>query len=280
MAENQMTKTQVPTIKSLLGSENAKKRFQELLGKKAAGFISSVISVANGNNYLAKAVPQTILNSAVVAATLDLPINPNLGLAAIVPYTDRKSGVTTAQFQLMYKGLIELCQRSGLFKSIIDEVVYDGQLVKKNKFTGEYEFDEDAKKSDTIIGYMAYFKLLNGFEKTAFMTKEEVEKHAKRYSQSYKKGFGVWKDDFDVMARKTVLKLLLSKYAPKSIDIQRAINFDQAVIKDDLSSTEIDEAEVEYIDNKDAGKQLSNIAEAEATEITENDGTESNTKKS
>lgn len=280
MTENTIVKSQAQTIKNLLGSENAKKRFQELLGKKAAGFISSVISVTNGNNYLAKAVPQTILNSAVVAATLDLPINPNLGLAAIVPYTDRKTGITTAQFQLMYKGLIELCQRSGLFKSIIDEVVYDGQLVRKNKFTGEYEFDEDAKKSDVIIGYMAYFKLLNGFEKTAYMTKEEVERHAKRYSQSYKKGFGVWKDDFDVMARKTVLKLLLSKYAPKSIDIQRAINFDQAVIKDDLSSTEIDEAEVEYIDNQDTHKQLSEIAEAEEIKTTEKHDTESNTKKS
>lgn len=242
------------SLKSLLGSENIKSRFNEILGRKSAGFISSVLSVASSNNMLQKAEPQSILNAAVIAATLDLPINPNLGLAAIVPYKN------TAQFQLMYKGLIELCQRSGQFEQIIDEVVYEGQLVKKNKFTGEYIFDEEAKTSDKVIGYMAYFKLLNGFNKTFYMTIEEVQAHAKKYSQSYKSGYGVWKDDFDVMARKTVLKLLLAKYAPKSIDIQRAIIFDQAQIKGDLTQTDIDDADVSYVDNESAKDKLKETA--------------------
>lgn len=106
---------------------------------------------------LQTADPQSILNSAVIAATLDLPINSNLGLSAIVPYYDSKLRTTVAQFQLMYKGLIELCLRSGQFSSLIDEVVYEGQLVKKNKFTGEYIFDEDSKTSDKVIRLYGLF---------------------------------------------------------------------------------------------------------------------------
>lgn len=253
-----MATTTLPQLKSLLNGDSVKTRFNEILGKKAPGFISSVISAVNGNTMLQTADPQSILNSAVIAATLDLPINSNLGLSAIVPYYDSKLRTTVAQFQLMYKGLIELCLRSGQFSSLIDEVVYEGQLVKKNKFTGEYIFDEDSKTSDKVIGYMAYFRLVNGFEKTHYMTVGEVEAHAKKYSQSYKKGFGVWKDDFDTMARKTVLKLLLAKYAPKSIEMQRAITFDQATINGDLTQqdTSVDEVEIEYVDNDTATDRL------------------------
>ncbi|WP_051290213.1 recombinase RecT [Bacteroides pyogenes] len=253
--------TTVGQLKSLLSGESVKSRFHEILGKKAAGFTSSIISVVNSNSLLQVADPQSVLNSAVIAATLDLPINPNLGFAAIVPYNDRKSGKCIAQFQLMYKGLVELCLRSGQFASLIDEVVYEGQIVKKNKFTGEYIFDEDAKTSNKVIGYMAYFRLVNGFEKTFYMTSEEVTAHAKAYSQSFKSGYGVWKDNFDIMARKTVLKLLLSKYAPKSIEMQRAITFDQAAVKGDLTETNVDEAEIEYIDNESGSDKIKQAAE-------------------
>ena len=255
------TSSTLPQLKGMLGAESVKKRFQEILGKKAPGFISSVLSCVNSNNLLQTAEPQSVLNSAVIAATLDLPINPNLGFAAIVPYKDRMRG-NIAQFQLMYKGLIELCLRSGQFSALIDEVVYEGQLVSKNKFTGEYIFDEDKKTSDKPIGYMAYFRLVNGFEKTFYMTVEEVEAHAKKYSQSYKKGYGVWKDDFDIMARKTVLKLLLAKYAPKSIEMQQAIIFDQAAVKNDLVKDDVNEAEIEYVDNGPQASLADMAAEA------------------
>ena len=134
-------------------------------------------------------------------------------------------------------------------------------------------FDEDAKTSDKVIGYMAYFRLVNGFEKTHYMTVEEVEAHARKYSQSYKKGFGVWKDDFDIMARKTVLKLLLAKYAPKSIEMQRAITFDQATVKGDLteSNTNVDEVEIEYVDNETSADRLREMAE-QAAEDSDNPG--------
>ena len=164
------------------------------------------------------------------------------------------------------KGLIELAERSGQFKNIIDEVVYEGQLVKKNKFTGEYVFDEDAKTSDTVIGYMARLDLINGFSKTIFWTKEEVEAHAKKFSQAFRSGYtSPWKTDFDAMARKTVLKALFSKYAPKSIAIQQAIKFDQAVVRADTGidgdDINIDAFEADYVDNEPG------IQEATAEEV-------------
>ena len=237
------------------------KKLNDVLGseKKAASFISSVISVANGNSMLRNAAPMTILGSAMVAATLDLPVVPTLGLAYIVPYKGQ------AQFQLGYKGLIELAERSGQFKNIIDEVVYEGQLVKKNKFTGEYEFDEDAKTSDKVLGYMARMDLVNGFSKTIFWTKEEVEAHAKKYSQAFSRGYSSpWKSDFDAMARKTVLKALFSKYAPKSVAMQQAVKFDQAVIRPDGITEDdlvIDAFDAEYIDNE------APVAEAATEEV-------------
>lgn len=251
MANEVSTTQQKPqTLQQLMNSGAVMKKLNDVLGseKKAASFISSVISVANGNNQLRNANPMTILGSAMVAATLDLPVVPTLGLAYIVPYKGQ------AGFQLGYKGLIELAERSGQFKNIIDEVVYEGQLVKKNKFTGEYEFDEDAKKSDKVIGYMARMDLINGFSKTVFWTKEEVEAHAKKFSQAFRSGYtSPWKSDFDAMARKTVLKALFAKYAPKSVAIQQAIKFDQSVAKpaditdDDLT---IDAFDVNYVDNE------------------------------
>ena len=257
---NEIATQQQPqqTLQQLMNSGAVMKKLNDVLGseKKAASFVSSVISVANGNSYLRNCNPMTILGSAMVAATLDLPIVPTLGLAYIVPYKGQ------CQFQLGYKGLIELAERSGQFKNIIDEVVYDGQLVRKNRFTGEYEFDEDArlrdesgKPTEKVIGYMARMDLINGFSKTIFWTKEEVEAHANKFSQAFRAKKGTpWVSDFDAMARKTILKALFAKYAPKSVAIQNAIKFDQAVVKPNEGLTEedlqIDSYDVEYADNE------------------------------
>lgn len=251
MSNEIVTQQQPQTLQQLMNSGAVMKKLNDVLGseKKAASFVSSVISVANGNSMLRNCNPMTILGSAMVAATLDLPVVPTLGLAYIVPYKGQ------CQFQLGYKGLIELAERSGQFKNIIDEVVYEGQLVKKNKFTGEYEFDEDAKKSDKVIGYMARMDLTNGFSKTIFWTKEEVDKHANRFSQAFRAGRNSpWSTDYDAMARKTVLKALFAKYAPKSVAIQQAVKFDQAVVRPNDTLTDedlqIDSYEVDYVDNE------------------------------
>lgn len=235
--------TTLPALKSMLSNDSVKARFKEILGAKAPGFISSILSVANSNTLLQRAEPQSVMNAAVIAATLDLPINPNLGFAYIIPYGN------SAQFQLGYKGIIQLAMRSGQYKTINVNEVYEGEIKDVNRFTGNYEFGE--RSSDKVVGYMAYFKLTNGFEKYLYMTKEECEKHGKKYSQTYKRCTGLWATEFDSMSRKTCLKMLLSKYGILSIDMQRAQVFDQAVVKSNLAETDIDDAEISYDDNPD-----------------------------
>jgi recombination protein RecT len=234
------------TVKTLFNRDDVKKKFQELLGKRSSSFITSVLQIVASNDLLCKAEPTSIYQSAAVAATLDLPLNNNLGFAYIVPYNQKqKDGTykTVAQFQMGYKGFVQLAQRSGQFKTISATPIYDGQLIEQNPLTG-FKFDFTQKKSDTVIGYAAYFELLNGFEKTLFATVDDLKKHGVKYSQTFKKGFGLWKDDFDAMATKTVLKLLLSKFAPLSIEMQKAVITDQGIIND------ADTEDISYADHE------------------------------
>lgn len=242
-----MANNNLPALKSALNAPSVKAKFEEMLGKRSSQFMTSITSVVTNNALLQKADVNSIIMGSAVAASMDLPLNPNLGYAALVPFNSKDG--CFAQLQIMVKGWTELFLRSGQCQSIICETVYDGQLVKKNKFTGEYVFDEDAKKSDKIIGFMAYFKLTNGFEKYDYMTVEEVKAHAQRFSQTFRKGSGVWKEHFEAMAQKTVLKRLLTKYAPKSIEMQQMAIFDQSVIKGTVDKME--EATPDYADNKD-----------------------------
>lgn len=240
-----MAANNLPLLKQTLNAPSVKAKFEELLGKRSSQFMTSITSVVQNNALLQKADVNSIIMGAAVAASMDLPLNPNLGYAALVPFNSKDG--CFAQLQIQVKGWTELFLRSGQCQSIICETVYEGQLVKKNKFTGEYIFDEDAKVSDKIIGFMAYFRLNNGFEKYEYMTIDEVKAHAQRFSQTYRRGAGIWKDHFEAMAQKTVLKRLITKYAPKSIEMQRMATFDQAVINGDISN--IDDAEANYMDN-------------------------------
>ena len=253
-----MTTTTLATkddIKSLLSRDSVKKKFEELLGKKAQGFITSVLQCVSSNDLLSKADPASIYHAASVAATLDLPLNNNLGFAYIVPYNQKQKDGTykqVAQFQLGYKGFIQLAQRSGQFKTISASPVYEGQIIESNPLTG-YKFDFTKKTSDKVIGYAGYFRLLNGFEKIVFSTIEELKSHGLKYSQTFKKGYGLWNDNFDSMATKTVIKLLLSKFAPLSIEMQKAVVTDQAVINDEeaIDVTYADNAEEIPIDKEE-----------------------------
>lgn len=233
------------TVKNLFARDEVKQKFQELLGKRAPSFVTSVLQIVASNNLLAKADPPSVYHSAAVAATLDLPLNNNLGFAYIVPYNQRQADGTykqVAQFQMGYKGFIQLAQRSGQFKTISATPVYEGQIIEQNPLTG-FKFDFTQKKSDVTIGYAAYFQLLNGFEKTLFMTIDELKKHGLRYSKTFGNKNGLWSQDFDAMAIKTVLKLLLSKFAPLSIEMQKAVITDQSLINDE------DATDVTYIDH-------------------------------
>lgn len=238
------------TTKTLFDRDDVKNKFRELLGKRATSFMTSVLQVTAQNQLLAKADPVSIYQAAAVAATLDLPLNSNLGFAYIVPYNqsykDEKGTwqkKQVAQFQMGYKGFIQLAQRSGQFKSIYSTPVYEGQIIEANPLDG-YVFDFSKKDSDKIVGYAAKFKLLNGFESTWYMTIEQLKQHGGKYSKTFTNDKGLWHTDFDAMANKTVIKLLLSKFAPLSVDMQRAVISDQAVIND------ADTEDVTYIDNE------------------------------
>lgn len=244
--------------KDFFAKPMVQEKLKELVGKNAPAFATSVLQIVNSNSMLVNADPQTIFSAACMAATLNLPINNNLGFAYIVPFKNNKENKIEAQFQLGYKGYIQLAQRSGQFSRIAATPVYNGQLISENPLLG-YEFDWSVKPNGEPIGYVAFFKLINGFTAELYMSKEEVMKHANKYSQTAKKGFGVWKDQFEAMALKTVLKLLLSKQAPLSIDMQKAQMADQAIIRD------VDKDEFDYIDHQES------IADLEAPKPTLND---------
>ena len=240
-----MANNNLPALKNALNAPSVKQKFEDMLGKRAPQFMTSITSVVQNNSLLQKADVNSIIMGSAIAASMDLPLNANLGYAALVPFNSKDG--CFAQLQIMVKGWTELFLRSGQCQSIICETVYDGQLVKKNKFTGEYIFDEDAKKSDKIIGFMSYFRLTNGFEKYEYMTIDEVKAHAQKFSQTFRKNSGIWKDHFEEMAKKTVLKKLLTKWAPKSIEMQQMAMFDQSVVNGSIEN--MDEATPNYADN-------------------------------
>jgi recombination protein RecT len=246
MSENKPA-VQAPTknpVKQMFERPDVQAKFKELLGKRSSSFCTSVLQIVASNPMLSKADAGSIYQAAAVAATLDLPLNNNLGFAYIVPYNNKQPDgtfKTVAQFQMGYKGFIQLAQRSGQFKSIYASPIFKGQVVNENPLDG-YEFDFSIK-SDVLIGYAAKFKLLNGYEATLYMSIEQLKKHGGKYSKTFNNKGGLWNTDFDAMANKTVLKLLLSKFAPLSIDMQRAVITDQALVND------ADTVDVTYIDH-------------------------------
>jgi recombination protein RecT len=242
------------TAKLLFNKDEVKAKFQELLGKRSASFITSVLQIVASNKYLQKADPNSVYHSAAVAATLDLPLNNALGFACIVPYNESYKDAEgkwqkrqVAQFQIMYKGFKQLALRSGQFIAMNVSEVRQGEIKEQDRLKGHIEFqwekDEDKRNELPIIGYVSYFELLNGFSKTLYMTVKQLRDHAQKYSQTYQQNKGKWVDDFDSMCRKTVIKLNLSKDAPLSIEMQKAIIADQGVIVD--SET----LDVNYADN-------------------------------
>jgi recombination protein RecT len=247
MSENKpVATTPKNPVKQMFERPDVQAKFKELLGKRSSSFCTSVLQIVASNPMLSKADAGSIYQAAAVAATLDLPLNNNLGFAYIVPYNNKQPDgtfKTVAQFQMGYKGFIQLAQRSGQFKSIYASPIFKGQVVNENPLDG-YEFDFTIK-SDLLIGYAAKFKLLNGYEATLYMSIEQLKKHGGKYSKTFNNKGGLWNTDFDAMANKTVLKLLLSKFAPLSIDMQRAVITDQALVND------ADTVDVTYIDHEE-----------------------------
>lgn len=234
MANEATVKQQTPLqrFNGVMKDTRTQEYLTSVLGSKKDQFVTTLISAVANNENLQQCEPMSLMYTAMKATALGLPIDPNLGYAAMIPFRDTKAGKTLCQFQIQRDGWMELLMRTGQVKFVANEIVHEGELVKHNKFTGEYVFDEDKKTSDKVIGYMAYIKLTNGFEKTVYWTVEECKAHALRYSQTFKKGYGVWKDNFDAMALKTVLKHIIKKYAPKSVEVLSAMSDDQSVFNE------------------------------------------------
>lgn len=250
-------KNGINAIKRMLSAETVVKQFQDLLGKNASGFMTSILSACQNNNLLATAEPKSIILAASSAAVIKLPINPNLGYAALIPYEEY--GKKLCQMQVMRNGWVELALRTGKVEKLVNELVYEGELVKKNRFKDEYEFDETKRVSNRVIGAMAYIKAGN-LEKTVFWTTEECLSHAKKYSKVYNKGKGLWIKNPEAMMLKTVLKNLLVKYAPKSEELETAIRNDQAAFDGDVDN--LKSLRPLYVDNPQFNDNETVVGEA------------------
>lgn len=217
-------------LNGILDGEGYRKRIDEILGKRAPQFISSVVTMAANDTMLSKVVasaPQTIITSALKAAALDLPIDPALGTAYVVPFKNKVKKPDGTDFWrdeatmiIGWKGLVQLAQRTGLYKKINADFVYEGEKIVDDRITGDIRI-EGEKTSEKVIGYFAYFQLVNGFEKCVCWTREKAAAHeAKNRKGQYMSK--AWRDDFDSMSLKSVVRNLLSKWGPMSIDYRTA----------------------------------------------------------
>ena len=220
-------------MNAMLDGEGMRNRFNDLLGKRAPQFVSSVVSLVNADGNLLKAFyqsPMTVIQSALKAATFDLPVDQNLGYAYIVPFNNTKKDeqgnehkVCEASFILGWKGMHQLALRTGAYKTINVTDIREGELKKYNRLTEEIEIDfiedEDERESKKVIGYVGYYRLVNGAEKTIYMTVKQIENHEKRHRKGQYMNKN-WRTDFDAMARKTVYRKLIGKWGVMSIDYQ------------------------------------------------------------
>jgi len=249
----------IDKLKNILAAQSVQEQFQSVLKENAGAFVASIIDLYNTDKTLQMCDPKNVVMEALKAASLKLPINKQLGFAWIVPYRDGRTGQYIPTFQLGYKGYVQLCMRTGAYRYINADVVYEGELVKHDKLTGEIEIDPEKRTGDKKVGYFAFIETLNGFRKTLYMTVEEVTKHAQQYSKSYSSKNSVWATDFDAMALKTCLRLLLSKYGIMSVEMQRAY------IED---SSDIVQLADEAIEGNEEAIETE-VIEAEATELPE-----------
>lgn len=249
---NEIQNYNLKSFNQTITSPATQKYLNDLLHERKGQFVSNLTALVANNANLQECEPYTLMFAALKATALNLPIEPSLGMAHVIPYKNKKRGVTEAQFQLGYKGFQQLALRTGQYKHINTTDVREGEIKKRNRLTGEIDFDfiqDEAKRLETpIVGYVNYFKLLNGFESTFYMSKEEMNQHALRYSQTYRsttsyiKEQSRWSTDFDAMARKTVIKLNLSKNGVLSTELQDAILADQSVMRE--------ENNFDYVDNE------------------------------
>lgn len=258
--------TGLQAFNQTITNPSTQKYLADVLGERKGSFVNNLTALVANNANLQECQPLTVMFAALKATALNLPLENSLGMAYCIPYKDNKKGVTVAQFQLGYKGFVQLSLRSGQFKVIPSATeIKEGELKSRNRLTGECVFDfiddDNERAKAKTIGYASYFRLLNGAESTFYMSVEEMQAHAMRYSQTYRSKYdnvkqsSKWTTDFDEMAKKTVIKLNLSKNAPLSVEMQDAIRADQSI--------QYKENEYEYIDNGDMEQQMLDAQKAQ-----------------
>lgn len=256
---------QKQTFSAFMSTEGMKKKVNEMVGgKNGQQFITSIISAVSTNPGLAECDNATIISAALLGQSLKLSPSPQLGQYYMVPFNDNKRGCKVAQFQLGYKGYIQLAVRSGFYKKLNVLAIKEGELIKYDPLSEEIEVklieDEEERENATTIGYYAMFEYLNGFKKTLYWSKKKMEAHAEKYSMGYKarKGYTFWEKDFDGMAFKTMLRQLISKWGIMSVDMQTAMESDMAEIKEDGTYEYID---TEPIDIQDQTTYVDEVQE-------------------
>ena len=234
------------TLQEFLGQDTIKKQMKALLKDRAGYFAMALVQVVDGNEQLQNAEPQSIFNAGIASAILGLPIEKNLGFSYIVPYKDK------AQFQIGYKGFIQLALRTGQYKLINSTAIKEGEIKLKNRLTGEIDFnfieDDDLRDTLKTVGYASYIEFNNGFRNTLYMSMKQVQAHAQKYSKSFGYKNSVWTTNFEAMALKTVLKLNLAKFGALSVDFEKALQLDGTTINKVQDNGTL---EAEYIDNGD-----------------------------
>lgn len=243
-------KAQRYSLTAYLNNDAIKKQIAQVVGgKNGTRFIASVISAVQNNQELQKCTNSSILSAALLGESLQLSPSPQLGQYYMVPFRNSKTKETEAQFQLGYKGYIQLTLRSGQYRKLNVLAIKEGELISYDPLNEEIEVrlieDEAERENAETVGYYAMFEYINGFRKTLYWSKAKMEAHAEKYSMGYRahKGFTFWEKDFDGMAYKTMLRQLISKWGIMSIDMMSALDSDMAVIRADGSK--------EYVDNED-----------------------------
>ena len=271
-------KEEKKTFSAFLAQDAMKKKINEMVGgEKGQQFITSIISAVSTNPQLAECDNSSIVSAALLGQALNLSPSPQLGQYYMVPFNDSKRGCKVAQFQIGYKGYIQLAIRSGQYKKLNVLAIKEGELKKYDPLNEELEVqlieNEEEREKATTIGYYAMFEYLNGFRKTIYWSKEKMEAHALKYSMGYraKKGYTFWEKDFDGMAYKTMLRQLISKWGIMSIEMQDVYSKDMAVINEDGETEYIDTidttyTEVEQQEPDDFGEQQPNVPTEEADE--------------
>lgn len=254
--QNQLAKQEKkPSFGVMINSAGYKKLINSTLGdpKKATRFVTAISSAVATNPALQNCDAATIVSAGLLGETLNLSPSPQLGQYYLVPFNDRKNNRTTAQFQLGYRGMLQLAQRSGEYKRINAMAVKEGELLHYDPFNDEIELsyieDEEQRESLPTIGYFAMFEYHNGFRKVLYWSKAKMEQHAEKYSMGYKarKGYTFWEKDFDAMGVKTMLRQLISKWGVMSLEMQKAYEADGGVVNQDGS--------IDYVDSVDAAPQ-------------------------